>query len=214
MADERDLRTSYDLVAGEYGRRIFDELRHKPLDREVLEGFADRVRGRGAVCDLGCGPGQVARFLHDLGADVVGIDLSPGMVEEARRRSPKVPFRQGDMTALDVPDGTFAGIAAFYSIIHVPRAQVEPALRELRRVLRPGGLLLLAFHLGTVTLHLDEWWERKVSIDFHFFTTAEILAGLGAAGFEIDEVREREPYPDVEHPSRRAYVLARKPIGP
>jgi SAM-dependent methyltransferase len=208
-----DLRASYERVAGEYAARIFDELAHKPLDRALLDRFADAVRGQGPVCDLGCGPGHVARYLHGRGVEVQGVDLSPGMVAEARRLNPGIDFRQGDLRALDVADEAWAGIAAFYVIVHVPREELVPALRELGRVLRPGGLLLLAFHVGEETLHREEWWGKEVALDFLFFRPDEVIASLRAAGFTVEDVVERPPYEGVEHPSRRAYVFARKPAG-
>src|ERR1700722_14439060 len=82
------------------------------------------------------------------------------MVEQARRLTPAVEFRQGDLSALDVADGAWAGIAAFYSLIHIPNSDLPQALGELRRALRPGGLLLAAFHIGDQTLHLDERVKR------------------------------------------------------
>ncbi len=84
------------------------------------------------------------------------------MVEQSRLLTPDVEFREGDMLALDAPDGAWAGIVAFYSIIHIPRGDMARALGELRRVLRPGGLLLLAFHVGDDAIHLDEWWGQQV----------------------------------------------------
>jgi SAM-dependent methyltransferase len=201
---------SYDRVAGDYVRRIADELQHKPLDRQLLDRFAASVRNSGPVCDIGCGPGHVAQYLHQQGLDVCGIDLSSGMIEQARRLNPGLHFQQGDMTALDVPDATWSGMAAFYSIIHIPRDEVVRALGELRRVLCPGGLLLLAFHVGSDVLHLDEWWEHKVNVEFFFFQPDEMAGYLTAAGFAIEEVIERESYPDVEHPSRRCYIFARR----
>jgi len=206
----KNCQTSYDQVADEYVRRIFDELEHKPLDRQLLDRFAANVRDVGPACDMGCGPGQVARYLHEQGVRICGIDLSSGMVEEARRLTPGVEFRQGDMLDLDAPDETWAGIIAFYSIIHISRGDVTRALVELRRVLRPGGVLLLAFHIGDDSIHLDEWWDRKVCIDFLFFRPDEMTGYLRAAGFEVEEIIEREPYPNVEHPSRRAYVFSRR----
>jgi SAM-dependent methyltransferase len=204
------LAASYDEVADEYARRIAGELEGKPFDRELLARVAERLRGRGIVCDLGCGPGHVGRYLHEQGLDVVGVDLSDGMLAEARRLHPGLRFQRGDMTALDdVPDGAWAGVVAFYSLIHVPPERRPTALREMRRVLAPDGLLLLAFHSGRETLHLDEWWGRRVSLDFFFLDPDEIQAALRAASFAVEETLERAPYADVEHPSRRAYLLAR-----
>jgi SAM-dependent methyltransferase len=160
---------------------------------------------------MGCGPGHVARYLHERGVQVCGIDLSPAMVERARGLTPGVEFRQGNMMALDAPDSAWAGIVAFYSIIHIPRRDMARALGELRRVLRPGGMLLLAFHIGDDTIHLDEWWGQRVCVDFFFFRSDEVAGYLRAAGFEIEKIIEREPYPEVEHQSRRSYIFARRP---
>jgi len=212
MDDEtrRHCRSSYDAVADEYVRRIFDELKDKPLDRQLLDRFAADVRNVGPACDLGCGPGHVARYLHEQGVHVCGIDLSPVMVEQARRLTPAVEFRQGDLSALDVADAAWAGIAAFYSLIHIPNSDLPQALGELRRVLRPDGLLLAAFHIGDETVHLDEWWGHTVSVDFHFFQPEEMESRLREAGFVIEETIERDPYPEVEHQSRRCYIFARR----
>lgn len=204
-----NLAASYDAVADEYVRRIYDELRHKPLDRALLARLA-QAAGGGLICDLGCGPGQVARFLHGQGARVTGIDLSEAMVERARQLNPGITFEQGDLLALNVPDGSFAAVAAFYSLIHIPRERMAAALRESHRVLRPGGLLLAAFHLGTDMVHLDEWWGQPVSVDFHFFQAGEFREWLERAGFRVEEVVKRGPYPEVEHTSHRAYVFARR----
>ena len=111
----------------------------------------------------------------------------------------------------DVPDRAWAAIAAFYSIIHIPRPQLAATLVELRRALQPGGLLLIAFHIGDHDLHLDTWWDRPVSADFVFYQPAEMMTALAIAGLAVEDVLEREPYPDVEHSSRRAYLLARRP---
>jgi SAM-dependent methyltransferase len=211
MAEHSDYQSSCDAVANEYVRRISGELQHKPLDRALLERFATAVRDRGPVCDLGCGPGHVARYLKERGVDVVGYDLSPKMVEAARALNPEINFYQADMRALDHADETWTGLAAFYSVIHIPPAEIAQTFREFRRILRPEGLLLLAFHIGDETLHLDDWWEHKVNIDFYFFQPAEMTRHLQAAGFEIEEIIEREPYPEVEHQSRRAYIFARRP---
>jgi SAM-dependent methyltransferase len=205
------IRESYDRLAEEYARRIADELRHKPLDRELLDRFAKQTTGRGEVCDMGCGPGHVARYLRDAGASVFGLDLSPGMLKQARKLNPDIPFREGNMLALDIPDGTLAGIAAFYAIVNIPRQSLPVVFCEIQRVLQPSGLLLLAFHTGDEVLHENELWGQKISMDFLLLQPSAIKLDLENAGFNIEEVVEREPYPDVEYPSRRAYIFARKP---
>lgn len=212
MDDEttRSIRESYDRLAEEYTRRIADELQHKPLDRELLDRFAKETRGRGDVCDMGCGPGHVARYLRDAGASVFGLDLSPGMLEQARKLNPDISFREGNMLSLDIPEGALAGVTAFYAIVNIPRKSVPLVLSEIRRVLQSSGLLLLAFHTGNEVLHEDELWGQKISMDFLLFQPSEIGLELEKAGFNIEEIVEREPYPDVEYPSRRAYIFARK----
>lgn len=205
------LRRSYDEVTDEYVTRISDELCHKPLDRELLFRLVKLVGERGPICDLGCGPGHVARYLRERGADVCGIDLSPAMIAAAQKLNPDIPFSIGDMLDLDVKDASFGGVAAFYSLVNIPRPDLPRALREIHRVLRPGGFLLAAFHIGEDTVHLDDWWGKSVSLDFFFFQPAEIAAHMTAAGLRISETIERDPYPAVEHPSRRAYVFAERP---
>lgn len=213
MSSQRDLQDTYDRVADEYVRRIFHELDDKPFDREILGRFAERVRGRGPVHDLGCGPGHVARYLHERGVEVTGVDLSNGMVRRARELNPGIAFRQGDMCALDTESASLAGIVAFYSIVHLAPESLATAFAEMRRVLAPGAPLLLAFHIGNESVHLTEWWGHAVEVDFVFFEPEAVKSRLENAGFRILEALERGPYPEVEHQSRRAYLLAEAP-GP
>ena len=205
-------RATYDHVAEEYAARIARELAGKPLDRALLACFVEQVGGLGLIADIGCGSGHVAAYVHELGAQVAGIDLSPEMVAIARQRSPEIPFEQGSMLALAAPDASWGGIVALYSIIHLPPEGRPHALAEFYRALRPGGLLLLAFHMGDEQRHLDEWWGQEVSLDIWFLQPREIESLLIEAGFTVEMSLVRQPYaPDVEHQSQRAYILARKP---
>lgn len=203
-------RASYDAIARAYADNLFNELQGKPLDRALLNRFVEEVQPLGVAVDMGCGPGQIARYLYERGAQVIGVDLSPAMVELARTLTPEVEFFQGNMLALDVPNESWGGIAAFYAIVHMPREKMIDALRELHRVLVPRGILLLAFHRGAEIVHSDEMWATPVNLDFVFFERQEVEGYLRAAGFEILEVSERAPYPNVEHPSHRVYIFARK----
>jgi SAM-dependent methyltransferase len=208
----RSIRESYDRVADEYTRHIFDELQSKPLDRQLLTQFAAEIAGRGRVCDLGCGPGHVARYLRDAGVTVFGLDLSTRMLEQARKLNPDIRFTEGNMLALELADSTLAGIAAFYAIVHLPQESLAVVFREMERVLQPGGVLLLAFHMGNEVIRLEELWDQPVSLDFFFFEPSVVRRQIELAGLRIEEVIERGPYaPEVEYQSRRAYIFARKP---
>ena len=204
-------QTSYDQVAAQYAEKFKDEMDVKPFDRDCLDRLAREVGSLGPICDMGCGPGQIARYLHRQGANVLGIDLSPNMVAEAQRLNPDIPFHQGNMLSLPDAENSFGGIAAFYCIIHIPREQVVDALREMKRVLKPGGVLLITFHIGSEIKHLDEWWEKPVNLDFAYYQPAEMEAWLQEAGYELEETLVREPNPEVEVATRRAYVFARRP---
>jgi len=205
-------RASYDRVAVEYAAHIAGELAGKPLDRALLACLVEQVGELGSIADIGCGPGHVAAYLHDLGAQVIGIDLSPEMVAIARQRSPAIPFEQGSMLALAAPDASWGGILTLYSIIHLPPEERPRALAEFHRALRPGGLLLLAFHIGDEQRHVEEWWGQEVSLDTWFLQPPEIEALLREAGFAVEMSLVRQPYaPDIRHQSQRAYIRARKP---
>ncbi len=209
-----DYQSSYDRIAEEYANRIAGELDNKPLDRMLLDEFAARVKGVGRVCELGCGPGHVARYLHERGVDIIGVDLSPGMLEQARKLNPGIEFQQGNMLALEVEDAAWAAIVAFYSIVHIPKTDILQALREMFRVLQPGGLLFLAFHIGAEVLHEENCWGHQVSLDLVLFGRKEVERYLGLAGFAIEDSLERDPYaPEVEYQSRRAYIRAHKPAA-
>ncbi len=209
------VRAFYDAVARAYAEHLADELDAKPLDRALLERFAADVGGAGPVYDLGCGSGgHTTAFLHARGVDVRGMDLSPEAVAEAARRHPQIRFQTGDMLALPLPEGAAAGIVAFYAIVHFGPEQLRTAMAEMGRVLRPGAPLLVSFHVGDETVHVDELFGVRASVDFRFHPVDRVEAALREAGLGEVETIVRDPYPDVEHPTRRAYVFARKPIGP
>ncbi len=204
-----DVRESYDAAATAYAEHLVTELEHKPLDRHLLNRFAESTSGRGLVADLGCGPGHVARYLHDHGVSVVGIDLSPAMVRIAATLNPGLEFRVGDMRQPDIADASLAGIVAFYSIVHFDASELGAVFCHIRRVLAPGGLLLVSFHVGAQVVHVDDLFGASVSLDFHFHAPSEVIDSLRSAHLEVTEHIERQAYEGVEYPSRRCYLLAR-----
>jgi SAM-dependent methyltransferase len=166
--------------------------------------------GRPRVWDVGCGPGHVTAFLDGLGLDAAGIDLSGQMVAQARARHPDLEFSAGSMTALPAPDGSWDGLVCFYALIHmIEDADVRIALAEFRRVLADGGPLLLAVHAGEEVRHSEEWFGAAVDVSFRFFDPGWLSAELDRAGFTVEALTRRQPYPDAEVATERAYFLAR-----
>ena len=203
-------RRSYDAVAGAYADGLRGELAGKPLDRALLAALVEQAPAGAPIGDLGCGPGHVTGWLAARGAAAVGIDLSPGMVEVARREQPAAEFRVGDLLSLPAADGEFGAVVAFYSIIHLAPDELPGALAEMYRVLRPGGLALLAFHVGTEVRHFSEWLGHDVDVDFRFHQPGDVVARLEAARFTLQARLERRAYP-AEVDTRRAYLLAARP---
>ncbi len=206
-----DPSATYDRVAPHYADRFLHELDAKPFDRDLLSRFATAVGPRASaaapVCDLGCGPGHLAGFLSGRGVPVTGVDLSAGMVEEARRCFPQLTFAQGDMTSLERPDSSFSGIVCFYALIHLPRRRVPFALDEMHRVLVEGGPLLLAVHGGSGSLHATEMLDQPADLDATLFSLPELTGLLEAAGFAVVEAHERAPY-EQEVATQRIYAWA------
>lgn len=203
------VRASYDAVAAEYAEHLSDELSYKPLDRALLGMLVEASAGR-PVADLGCGPGHVAAWLVERGVRAVGIDLSPGMVAIAARDHPAAEFRVGDLRDLPASDGEFGAVLALYSLIHLAPVDLPAAAGELARVVVPGGLVLVAFHLGEEVRHVTDWWGHGVDLEFRFLETDTVCGHLEGAGLVVDAVVERAPYAQ-EVSTRRAYVLARRP---
>ena len=188
-----------------------DELSKKHLDRLLLKEFARLNKDRGTCVDFGCGPGQTTKFLFDSGVkDIIGVDISPGMVDVARRILPSIKFETGDLLALSHNPDHFASAVAFYAIVHFDYDQIGVAFREVNRVLKKGGHFLFSFHVGEEKVHFDQANDIPVDIDLYFWQSTVILGLLRDNNFGIIDALERLPHPGVEYPSKRGYVWAEK----
>ncbi|WP_432423248.1 methyltransferase domain-containing protein [Streptomyces pseudovenezuelae] len=179
----------YDTVAVNYADQIREALAEKPYLRATLTLFADLVHaaGGGPVADVGCGPGQVTAHLHELGVDAFGIDLSPVMIDVARRDHPRLRFEVGSMTDLALTDVSVAGLLAFWSVIHIPDEAVPTVFGHFRRVLRPGGSLLLGFHVGNQSrLKTQGYGGRPMNVYVHRRQPDKVAAWLRDAGFTVE----------------------------
>ncbi len=211
-AEERDarVRSSYDRIAAAYAGSLVAELDSLPLERWLLERVATEP---GPVVEVGCGPGHITAYLAEAGADATGIDLSPGMVEQARGRYPEGDYQVGDLRRLMRPttsDG-WAAVLAWYSLIHLAPSELPGALEALVRPLRPGGLLVLALHVGSAVLTPGTWFEEPIGLDFVLHEPAEIVGLVERAGLGEVEWYHRGPLASRGENNERLYVLARSP---
>lgn len=212
---DSQIAAAYDAVAAEYAEALHDELAGKPLDRALLAALVEMCNG-GRIADIGCGPGHVTRHLASLGAKPLGIDISPAMIDIARIENPGVEFRVESMTDLTEPDQSLAGAVLLYAIINLGPTERARTFAQVFRVLRPGGIALVSFHIRSEefaagqTQHLHTWFGHSVDITGHFLEPAEVIDEIADAGFDIVSVTTRMPHPGAELPTERAYVLAQR----
>lgn len=212
MQSEQKVVKCYDSVAVRYADKFFRELENKHMDRILLQSFASENADKGRMIDLGCGPGQTTAFLNRFGVtDILGMDISPVMIEQARKLNPGLKFETGNMLQLNYSDDEFGSAVAFYAIVHFDEIQLTVALNEIKRVIKSNGQFLFSFHLGNEVAHHDTFLDHPVSIDFYFWETNKIIKIAKEAGFQVVDILERRPYPNIEYPSVRAYVWLEKP---
>lgn len=113
-----------------------------------MDVFADAVGGLGPVLDVGCGPGTVTAYLVDRGLDASGVDLSPRMIEHARRLYPRCRFHVASSTDLGLADSSLGGVLGWWSLFNLPRDVLPQVLSSFARALVPGGQLIIATHVG------------------------------------------------------------------
>ncbi|GAA4922583.1 methyltransferase family protein [Actinomycetospora succinea] len=184
-----ETEASYDTVARSYADLVREALPQQPYLLAALTLLADQVQaaGGGRVVDVGCGPGHVTAHLHELGVDALGIDLSPGMIDVARRDHPGLPFEVASMTDLHLPPEPVAGLLAWQSLIHIPDDVVPAVLGRFHRALRPGGLLQLLFHAGEDSwLKTEGYGGHLMNVRVYRRTPEQMTAWLAHAGFEIE----------------------------
>jgi SAM-dependent methyltransferase len=196
-------RTTYDRVADAYERRFADELDHKPSDRDLLDAFSTSVRG--PVLDIGCGPGQIGAYVRGRGHSVIGLDFSEPMARHALSRL--TASAAADMHSLPVATSSVGGLVAFYSLIHIPRAEVVGVIAEFARVLRPRARLLLSAHEGTGVIERDEFIDLPVPVVATLFELDELVEAIGGNGFAVVRAERRRPYA-TESDTVRLYVEA------
>ncbi|MEM9803591.1 MAG: metalloregulator ArsR/SmtB family transcription factor [Planctomycetota bacterium] len=181
LAERRsDDRAFFDRMAGDWDKvgALFDSgtARERACAQLLSPGLT--------LADLGCGTGYVARSLVGLCDRLVCIDRSAGMLEEAERRlraatpeGTSVEFRSGELDALPLDDGELDGAVAAMVLHHLP--ELGPALREMRRVLRPGGTLSIV----ELMPHRETWMHAELGDRHLGLDPTEVQTALARAGF-------------------------------
>jgi uncharacterized protein YceH (UPF0502 family) len=204
------VRSSYDAVAAAYADQLADELPALHFERWLLDRVAAHALG-GPVVEVGCGPGHVTAYLADEGADALGLDLSPGMVDEARRRFPDGSYEVGDLRRLTRPASSsgWAAVLGWYSLIHLAASELPGAVASLARPLAPGGWLVLALHAGAEVRHLGEWFGHEVDLDVVLHDPSSVVGVVEAAGLVDVEWYVRGPMRARGETTQRLYVIGR-----
>jgi len=208
-ADLDAVRTSYDAVADNYVSMKMGDLGPTPWLRAALDAFAEEVRGVGPVLDAGCGPGTTSGYLHALGLDVSGIDLSPRMIAHARRLHPQVSFEVASVTDVAPAAESLGGVLGWWSWFNLPRPVLPHVIARMARALRPGGQLLLGTHCGDGDVPRTRGYGGvEVQWTTHLYRPEQLVAMLTDARLDI-VVELRFP---PEPPQRAQVVIAaRKP---
>ena len=209
-ADLDAVRASYDAVADNYVAMGMGQLGREPWLRAALSAFAEQVRGVGPVLDAGCGPGDASAFLHGLGVDVSGIDLSPAMVAHARRRFPDITFRAASVTDVDPTPESLGGVLGWWSWFNLPREVLPEVVATMARALRPGGHLLAATHCGEGSVARTRGYgDVPVRWTTHLYAPEDLTKMITRAGLEV-VVEQRFP-PSAPQPRPQVLIAARKP---
>jgi SAM-dependent methyltransferase len=201
-------RHLYATVAATYAQVLPDTRYEAPLDLGMVDHFiAGLPEAELPVLDAGCGTGRMLDYLSDRGiASLVGCDLSPEMLAYARAAHPTVPLEVADLRDLPYADASFRAILCWYAIIHSTKSEVAAIFREARRVLAPGGTILVGFQAGTGERQVERAYGQDVTLHGVLHETREIAQLLSDAGFDVNATARRAPVGIERH--GQGFVLA------
>jgi len=214
-ASTEELRDAHDVLSEWYAKNLTGVLESMPVERAMLDLFAEMTLAVGTeVADVGCGTGRLLPYLAGRGLSPRGVDLSPGMVEVARRDHPGFTYEVADLRALPFGDASLAGVVCWFSLIFLAPEARERAFGELARVVKPGGYLVTAFKHGDGTLRRNAPGSlvggMGLDFDRYWLSAREMEDRFAAAGFT--PVFQGSTPPEAAQPPY-GYMLVRR-TGP
>lgn len=211
-ADLDLVRESYDRVADNYADMVvttgIGDIRLHPWHKASIDAFAESVGGLGPVLDVGCGPGTVTAYLAERGLDVSGVDLSPRMIENARRLHPECRFDVASATELDLAEASLGGVLGWWSLFNLPRDVLPQVLTHFARALKPGGHFIMATHVGDEDkMRTEAYGGVPVNWTTHQWRPEQIVELIERAGLRtVAELR----LPPEEYSGPGVVVMAQR----
>ena len=194
----------YNKIAEDY-EKVFS----KPS--EYIGEFLTLLPKNAKILDVGCGAGRDSGFMFSKGFEVIGIDLSKGMLGLARQRYPKIDFKQQDMRSLNFSPKSFEGIFASCSLIHLPKKDVSSLLRNFHEILKEEGILYLSLQKGkSEEIFINEPFKPEEKLFLNIISFSEIKELLFKNGFSIIKRYERKPKIKKELNYTKLYLITKK----
>ncbi len=177
----------YDKISYAYAAKFSEPSDH-------IGDFLNLIPRGGRIIDVGCGPGVDSEYMLTKGFEVVGIDLSLKMLKLARKKNPNAIFQQEDIREINFEQGTFDGILASYSLIHIPKKDIPNVLKTFFKILRPNGIICIGIQEGE---------SREVSIAEPLKSDEKIFVNVISAN-ELHNLLERNRFTVLSEFVRKA----------
>jgi ubiquinone/menaquinone biosynthesis C-methylase UbiE len=199
---KKDVIAIYDEIASEYSQSFRGE------KNDYIDNFVVLLPKNSRVLDAGCGDGSDTKYLIRNGFRVESVDASRGMLSIAKKSLPGHKFCLKDMRKLKYKSGSFDGIVAAFSLIHLKKNEASLMVRKFRGFLKKDGVIYIALQEGTGEKNVIEPLNPTKRIFINFYTVPEILKMLKVSKFNIIMLKTRKPG-KLEFKNRKIFIIAR-----
>lgn len=194
---------TYDIIAEDYRKEFGNDM----SDQEYIDKFLKEVK-TGSILDVGCGVGNLTKYIKDNGFEVLGIDLSSSMIKIAKERFPDIEFKIMDMAKIKLPKNSFDGLFVAYSLFHLPPNKIEKTIKGFVELLKPQGKIMIILQEGQGEVIIDEPFKPSEKMYINYFTKESILKLLENFNFKILHFNTRSAYGSMELGSNKLFIIA------